>query len=71
MRYAVIVEAGETSYGAYVPDLPGCVAVGETKAEVLRLIQEAIEFHIEGLREDGQPIPKPSSSIEYIEIRAA
>jgi predicted RNase H-like HicB family nuclease len=71
MRYAVIVEEGEKSYGAYVPDLPGCVAVGETKAEVLRLIQEAIEFHLEGLREDGQPIPEPSSSIEYIEVRAA
>jgi predicted RNase H-like HicB family nuclease len=54
-----------------VPDLPGCAAVGETKEEVLRLIQEAIEFHIEGLREDGQPVPEPSSSIEYIEVRAA
>jgi predicted RNase H-like HicB family nuclease len=71
MRYAVIVEEGETSFGAYVPDLPGCVAVGETKEEVLSLIQEAIEFHIEGMREDGQPIPEPSSSIEYVEIRAA
>jgi predicted RNase H-like HicB family nuclease len=71
MKYAVIVEEGETSYGAYVPDLPGCVAVAEKKEEVLKLIQEAIEFHIEGLREDGQPIPEPSSSIEYIEVRAA
>ena len=71
MRYAVIVEEGESSFGAYVPDLPGCAAVGETKQEVLRLIQEAIEFHIEGLREDGQPVPEPSSSIEYIEVRAA
>ena len=71
MRYAVIVEEGERSFGAYVPDLPGCAAVGETKEEVLQLIQEAIEFHIEGLREDGQPIPEPSSSIEYIEVRAA
>ena len=71
MRYAVIVEEGEHSFGAYVPDLPGCVAVGETREEVLQLIQEAIEFHIEGLREDGQPIPEPSSSIEYIEVRAA
>jgi len=51
--------------------LPGCVAVAETKQEVLELIQEAIEFHIEGLREDGQPIPEPSSSIEYVEVRAA
>lgn len=71
MRYAVIVEEGETSFGAYVPDLPGCVAVAESKDEVLRLIEEAIEFHIDGLRQDGQPIPEPSSSIEYVEIRAA
>ena len=71
MRYAVIIEEGNTSFGAYVPDLPGCVAVAKTRDEVLRLIQEAIEFHIEGLREDGESIPKPSSSIEYIEIRAA
>jgi predicted RNase H-like HicB family nuclease len=67
MRYAVIIEEGENSFGAYVPDLPGCVAVGETRAEVLKLIEEAIEFHIEGLQEDGQPIPEPSSSIEYVE----
>ncbi|MGB8506890.1 MAG: type II toxin-antitoxin system HicB family antitoxin [Pyrinomonadaceae bacterium] len=71
MKYAVIVEEGENSFGAHVPDLPGCVAVAETRAEVLKLIQEAIEFHIEGLREDGQSIPEPSSSIEYVEIRAA
>jgi predicted RNase H-like HicB family nuclease len=71
MRYAVIVEEGETSFGAYVPDLPGCVAVAETRDEVLRLIEEAIEFHLDGLRQDGQPIPEPSSSIEYVEIRAA
>ncbi|MCA1636336.1 MAG: type II toxin-antitoxin system HicB family antitoxin [Acidobacteria bacterium] len=71
MRYAVIVEEGENSFGAYVPDLPGCTAVGETREEVLRLIQEAIEFHIEGLREDGQPIPEPSSSVEFVEVRAA
>ena len=71
MRYAVIVEEGENSFGAYVPDLPGCVAVAETREEVLQLIEEAIVFHIEGLREDGQTIPEPSSSIEYIEVRAA
>lgn len=71
MRYAVIVEEGENSFGAYVPDLPGCAAVGETREEVVRLIREAIEFHIEGLREDGQPVHEPSSSIEYIEVRAA
>ena len=71
MKYAVIVEEGENSFGAYVPDLPGCVAVAETKEEVLELIQEAIEFHIEGLREDNQSVPEPSSSIEYVEVRAA
>ena len=71
MRYAVIVEEGETSFGAYVPDLPGCVAVAETRNEVLRLIEEAIEFHVERLRQDGQTIPAPSSSIEYVEVRAA
>jgi len=71
MRYAVIIEEGENSFGAYVPDLPGCVAVAETKEELLKLIQEAIDFHIEGLREDGRPVPEPSSSVEYVEVRAA
>ena len=71
MKYAVIVEEGESSFGAHVPDLPGCVAVADTKAEVLKLIQEAIQFHIEGLREDGQSVPAPSSSVEYVEVRAA
>jgi predicted RNase H-like HicB family nuclease len=67
MRYAVVIEKGETSYGAYVPDLPGCVAVAETLQEVERLIREAIEFHIEGLRGGGLPIPSPTSRIEYVE----
>jgi predicted RNase H-like HicB family nuclease len=71
MKYAVIVEQGKTSFGAHVPDLPGCVAVADTKEEVLELIQEAIEFHIEGLRQDGQVIPEPASSIEYVEVQAA
>jgi predicted RNase H-like HicB family nuclease len=71
MKYAVVIEEGENSFGAHVPDLPGCVAVAETKEEVLKLIQEAIEFHLEGLREDGHSIPEPSSSIEYVEVRAA
>ena len=71
MRYAVIVEEGENSFGAYVPDLPGCVAAAETREEVLQLIEEAIVFHIEGLHGDGQTIPEPSSSIEYIEVCAA
>jgi predicted RNase H-like HicB family nuclease len=71
MRYAVIVEVGKDSFGAHVPVLPGCVAVAESKEEVLELIQEAIEFHLEGLREDGLPIPLPASSVEYVEVRAA
>jgi predicted RNase H-like HicB family nuclease len=71
VKYAVIVEEGNESFGAYVPDLPGCVAAADTKEEVLELIQEAIEFHLEGMREDGQNIPGPSSSIEYVEVRAA
>jgi predicted RNase H-like HicB family nuclease len=71
MRYVIILEKGETSFGAYAPDLPGCVAVGETPEEVLHLMQDAIEMHLEGLREEGLPIPVPTSSIEYIEVRAA
>jgi predicted RNase H-like HicB family nuclease len=71
MKYAVVVERGETSFGAHVPDLPGCVAVAESRDEVLKLIQEAIEFHIEGLREDGLPIPAPLSTVELVEVRAA
>ncbi len=71
MRYVVIVEQGENGFGAYVPDLPGCVAVGETKDEALRLIQEAIELHLESMREEGRPIPESSSSSEYVEVGAA
>jgi predicted RNase H-like HicB family nuclease len=62
------VEKGATSYGAYVPDLPGCVAAAETRGEVLQLIREAIEFHIEAMREDGLAVPEPSSSAEYVEV---
>ncbi len=71
MRYLVIIEKGPTSFGAYVPDLPGCVAAGETKEEVLALIRDAIEFHIEGLKQEGEPIPVPSSSGELVEVEAA
>jgi len=71
MRYLVVVEEGPTSYGAYVPDLPGCVAAGETREEVLTLIREAIKFHLEGMKEDGQSIPRPSSSSEVVEVQAA
>jgi len=71
MRYLVVVEKGPQSFGAYVPDLPGCVAAAQTREEVLVLIREAIEFHIDGLREDGQPIPAPSSSSEVVDVQAA
>ena len=71
MRYAVIIERGESSFGAYVPDLPGCAAAAETREEVLQLIQEAIEFHLESLVKDGQPLPEPSSIVEYVEVKAA
>ena len=71
MRYLVVVEEGPSSFGAYVPDLPGCVAVGETREEVLGQIQEAIEFHLEGLKQDGQSIPRPSSTSALVDTRAA
>ena len=71
MRYMVVVERGEMSWGAHVPDLQGCIAVGESREEVLRLIREAIEFHIDGLKQDGQPVPTPSSEGEFVEIGAA
>jgi len=67
VRYAVIIEQGETSFGASVPDLPGCIAAAETLEEVEQLIREAIEFHIEGLRKEGMPIPAPATRAEYIE----
>jgi predicted RNase H-like HicB family nuclease len=70
MQYLVIVEKGPTSFGAYVPDLPRCIAAGETREEVLALIHEAIEFHIEGMKEDGLPIPPPASYSELVEIAA-
>jgi predicted RNase H-like HicB family nuclease len=69
MKYAVIIEQGDTSYGAYVPDLPGCVAVGKSLEEVKRLIREAIAFHLDGLREEGLPIPPATSLCEYVELQ--
>ena len=68
MEYLVVIERGPSSFGAYVPDLPGCVAVGETRQEVEVLIREAIESHIEGLREEGQPLPEPSSTSQLVSI---
>lgn len=71
MKYMVVVEKSESGFGAYVPDLPGCIAAGQSREEVLRLIKEAIELHIESLQETGEPVPQPSSVSEVIEVRPA
>jgi predicted RNase H-like HicB family nuclease len=70
MRYAVVIEKADGNYSAYVPDLPGCVATGATVAEVEIQIREAIAFHIEGLREDGLPVPAAASTVEYVDVAA-
>ena len=70
MKYAVVIEKGPTSYGAYVPDLPGCVAVADTRKEAVHLIQEAIEMHVRGLAEQGENIPRPVSSVEIVHVAA-
>ncbi len=67
MRYAVVIEKAEDNYSAYVPDLPGCVATGATVAAVEGEIKEAIRFHLDGMRDDGIPIPQPSAVCEYVE----
>jgi predicted RNase H-like HicB family nuclease len=68
MRYAIVIEKGLNNYSAYVPDLPGCVATGETFDEVTREMRNAIQFHLEGMIEDGDPIPAPTCQCEYIEV---
>ena len=70
MRYAIVIERTDNNFSAYVPDLPGCVATGATVAETEAAIREAIAFHIEGMQEDGLPVPAASSQVEYIEIAA-
>ena len=70
MRYLAVIEKEETTWGAHVPDLPGCIAVGDSREEVIELVKEAIDFHIEGLRERGEPVPAPSSESELIETNA-
>ena len=67
-KYAVVIERAPNNYSAYVPDLPGCVATGATIEEVEREIREAIEFHIEGLRDAGEPVPEPTSQLTYVEV---
>mgnify|MGYP001226425996 CR=1 FL=1 len=71
MKYMVVVEQGPESWGAYVPDLPGCIAAGETRDEVMVLIHEAIEFHLDGLKQEGESFPVPHSSSEIVEVTAA
>ncbi len=71
MKYTVIVEKGESSYGAFVPDLPGCVVVGEDREQALRLLKEAVAFHIEGLLAEGLPVPGPHCDVTHVEVEAA
>ena len=68
MKYLVVIEKGGNSFGAYVPDLPGCAVVGETREEALQLIREAIELHITSLQEQGGPVPEPASTTEYVQV---
>jgi predicted RNase H-like HicB family nuclease len=68
MRYAIVIEKAGNNFSAYVPDLPGCVATGATLDDVEAEIRDAIEFHLEGLREDGQPIPAPQSKVDYVDV---
>ena len=70
MRYAIVIEKGQSNCSAYVPDLPGCVAIGDMVDETITEIRDAIAFHLEGLRADGSPIPEPSSRVEYVEVTA-
>jgi predicted RNase H-like HicB family nuclease len=70
MRYAIVIENAGGNYSAYVPDLPGCVATGATVQEAEQAIRDAIELHLEGLRRDGDPIPQPSSRVDYVEVAA-
>ncbi|MBZ0127372.1 MAG: type II toxin-antitoxin system HicB family antitoxin [Rhodocyclaceae bacterium] len=70
MRYAIVIERTENNFSAYVPDLPGCIATGATVEETEAAIREAIAFHIEGMQEDGLPVPSASSQVEYVEIAA-
>jgi predicted RNase H-like HicB family nuclease len=70
MRYAIVIENAGGNFSAYVPDLPGCVATGPTVAEAEQNLREAIAFHLDGMREDGTPIPPPSSRVDYVEVAA-
>jgi predicted RNase H-like HicB family nuclease len=69
-KYAIVVERAKSNYAAYVPDLPGCIATGDTIEETERLLREAIKLHVAGLREDGLPVPEPASVVDYVEVPA-
>ncbi len=69
-RYAIVIEKAGANFAGYVPDLPGCIATGATPAETEQLLREAIELHLEGMREDGVEAPEPSSQVEYVEVNA-
>ena len=71
MKYTVVIEKTSNNYAAYVPDLPGCVATAGTREELLAEIREAVEFHIEGMREDGQPVPEPQATADVVEVAVA
>ena len=71
MKYTVILEKGQSSYGAFVPDLPGCIAVGEDREQALCLLEEAVAFHVEGLLAEGLPVPRPNCDVAQIEVEAA
>lgn len=70
MKYAVVIEQAESNYSAYVPDLPGCIATGYSIQDAQDNIRSAIEFHLEGMKLDGEPVPQPSSAVGYIEVAA-
>jgi len=69
-RYAIVIEHGDTNLSAYVPDLPGCITTGRSVEEIERNIREAIELHIEGLREEGEPVPEPQTEVSYVELQS-
>lgn len=71
MRYAIVIEQGDQNYSAYVPDLPGCVATGTTVDEVKQRMEEAVDMHVHGLEEDGEPVPEPRTLCDYVETAAA
>lgn len=70
MRWAIVIEGTERSYSAFAPDLPGCVTTGATLDEVRSMIREAIEFHLDGMREDGIPVPQPNTHVVYVDVAA-